>query len=161
MISSPAAAEVEGFVQDIIPEPTALGDTENASVPGYYWAVAVVGFLWNCIGVYFYMMAKLDPQTTIAGMPSAMQDYVLNMPLWAHVGWSLGIWGSFIGSILMLQRRRQAIAAFLVSLLGALASFTAQAKAGVLTPAEPIMVLTIIGILLWFCRRSREQGLLN
>lgn len=149
-------------MQDTIPEAAEPGvDIDGAAVPGYYWAIAVVGFLWNCIGVYFYMMAKLDPQTTMAGMPPGMRDYVLNMPLWAHVGWSLGIWGSFVGSVLMLLRRRQAVAAFLVSLLGAIGSFTAQAQAGVLTPAEPIMILAIIAFLLLFCRRARDQGQLT
>ena len=149
-------------MQDTIPESADDGlDSEAGSVPGYFWAVAVVGFLWNCIGVYFYMMAKIDPQTTMAGAPPAMQDYVLTMPLWAHVGWSLGIWGSFIGSVLMLLRNRHAVTAFLVSLLGAIASYSAQGLAGVLTPAEPIFILAVIAFLLWFCRRAQGKGQLR
>lgn len=149
-------------MQDTIPEAAESGlDSDSDGVPGYYWAVAVVGFLWNCIGVYFYMMAKIEPQATMAGMPLAMQDYVLTMPLWAHVGWSLGIWGSFVGSVLMLLRRHLAVPAFLVSLLGAIASFSAQGLAGVLTPAEPILILTVIALLLWFCRRAHGKGQLR
>jgi len=162
MVSSTGDAKVEGIMQDTIPEAAEPRlDDESPAVPGYFWAIAVVGFLWNCIGIYFYMMAKLDPQATLAGAPPAMQEYVQNMPLWAHIGWSLGIWGSFVGSVLMLLRRREAVAAFLVSLLGAIGSFGAQAQAGVLTPAEPIMILAIIAFLLWFGRRSRERGLLR
>ena len=84
-----------------------------------------------------------------------------SMPLWAHLGWSLGIWGSFVGSVLMLLRRRHAVTAFVVSLLGAIASFAAQGLAGVLTPAEPVMILTVIALLLWVCRRAQGQGLLT
>ena len=157
MVSSTRDAQVEGIMQQTIPEQA----DDYSDAPSSFWAVAVVGFLWNCIGVYFYMMAKLDPQATTAAMPSAMQTYVLNMPLWAHVGWSLGIRGSFAGSVLMLLRRRQAVAAFLVSLLGAIASFSAQAQAGVLTPAEPILILAIVGFLLWFCSRARAHGVLR
>ncbi len=149
-------------MQDTIPEAADSGlDNQSDGVPGYYWAVAVVGFLWNCIGAYFYIMAKIEPQATMAGMPPAMQDYVLTMPLWAHVGWSLGIWGSFVGSVLMLLRRHLAVPAFLVSLLGAIASFAAQGLAGVLTPAEPILILTVIAFLLWFCRRAHDKGQLR
>ena len=149
-------------MQDTIPEAADSGlDSEGDGVPGYFWAVAVVGLLWTCIGVYFYMMAKIEPQAMMVGMPSAMQDYVLTMPLWAHVGWSLGIWGSFIGSVLMLLRRHLAVPAFLVSLLGAIASFSAQGLAGVLTPAEPILILTVIAFLLWFCRRAHAKGQLR
>ena len=149
-------------MQDTIPEAADSGhDSESGSVPGYFWAVAVVGFLWNCIGVYFYMMAKIEPQAMLAGMPPAMQAYALDMPLWAHVGWSLGIWGSFLGSLLMLLRRHLAVPAFLVSLLGAIASYSAQGLAGVLTPAEPILILTVIAFLLWFCRRAHAKGQLR
>lgn len=148
-------------MQDALPDAAIDGfDDADEGTPGYYWAVAVVGFLWNCIGVYFYMMAKLDPATTMAGAPPAMQDYVRHMPLWGHIGWSLGIWGSFAGSVLMLMRRSLAVPAFLVSLLGAIVSYAAQELAGVLTPAEPIMILSIIAILLLFCRRARNRGIL-
>lgn len=137
---------------------------ENASVtaPGWqYWAVAVIGFLWNCIGAYLYILTKQGDPMVMAGAPQAMQDYIANMPTWAHIGWSLGIWGSFAGSVLMLLRLRWAVQAFLVSLLGALLSFAGQARAGVLEPSQPAVILIVIGFLLWFCRRAERSGVLR
>ena len=138
-----------------------MTDTTRAAPPKSFWIVSAVSLLWNAFGGYLYLAAKLDPQTALASAPAAMQDYIAQMPLWAHVGWSLGIWGSLLGSVLLLLRSRHAVAAFLVSLLGAIASYAAQAQAGVLTPAEPIMILAVIALLLWFSRRSRDRGLLN
>lgn len=139
-----------------------MNDKASAAAPGWqYWAVAVIGFFWNCIGAYLYILTKQGDPTVMAGVPQAMQDYVSHMPLWAHVGWSLGIWGSFAGSGLMLLRRRWAVQAFLISLLGALLSFAGQAQAGVLQPAQPIMVLAVIAFLLWFCRRAERSGVLR
>ena len=83
------------------------------------------------------------------------------MPTWAHIGWSPGIWGSFAGSVLMLLRSRWAIQAFLVSLLGALLSFSGQAQAGVLEPAQPVMIVAVIAFLLWYSRRSQQTGILR
>ena len=97
----------------------------------------------------------------LAAAPPEMQDYIATMPIWASIGWALGIWGSFAGSVLMLLRLRWAVQAFLVSLLGALLSFAGQARAGVLEPAQPAVILIVIGFLLWFCRRAERSGVLR
>lgn len=135
--------------------------TRSPKVPTSYWVVAVLGFLWNCIGAYFYIQARLDPEAVMGAAPQEMRDYVANMPLWANVGYGFGIWGSFAGSVLMLLRSRHATSAFLVSFLGAALSFTGQDLAGVLRPAEPVMILAVIALLWWFCRRSARQDVLR
>jgi len=139
-----------------------MNDKASAATAGWqYWTVAVIGFFWNCIGAYLYILTKQGDPAVMAGAPQAMQDYIANMPTWAHIGWSLGIWGSFAGSVLMLLRLRWAVQAFLVSLLGALLSFAGQAQAGVLEAAQPAMILIVIGFLLWFCRRAERSGVLR
>ena len=132
-----------------------------AKVPGSFKVVAWLGMVWNTLGAALYTWAKLDPAGSSAGASPAMQDYIANMPLYAHFGWSLGIWGSFLGSVLMLIGRRQAVPAFLVSLLGALVSFGAQAKAGVLDAPMTAFIVAIIAFLLWYSNRAQGQGLLN
>lgn len=135
--------------------------TNGTKAPTIYWVVAVLGFLWNCIGVYFYIQARLDPDAVMAGAPVEMRDYVANMPLWANIGYGFGIWGSFAGSVLMLLRSRHAATAFLVSFVGAAISFIGQAQAGVLRPAEPLMILGVILLLWWYSRRAAAQGILK
>ncbi len=136
------------------------GQTGSA-VPGSYWVVAVLGTLWNSFGAYLYTMANLGDASVTAGAPPEMLAYMASMPVWAHAGWAFGIWGSFAGSVLMLLRSRHAVTAFLVSLVGALVSYGAQAMAGVLTPAEPIMILVVILFFWWYCRRAAGQGVLR
>lgn len=133
----------------------------SAAVPTSFKAVAWLGMVWNTIGAVLYTWAKLDPVAAAASAPPAMQDYMANMPLYAHLGWSLGIWGSLLGSVLMLMGRRAAVTAFLVSLLGALVSFGAQAQAGVLEVPMAAFITGIIALLLWYSRRAQGQGLLN
>lgn len=136
------------------------GQTGRA-VPGSYWVVAVLGMLWNSFGAYLYTMANLGDTSVTAGAPPEMLAYMAAMPVWAHAGWAFGIWGSFAGSVLMLLRKRHAVTAFLISILGALVSYAAQAMAGVLTPAEPVMILVVILFLWWYSRRAASQGLLR
>lgn len=133
----------------------------SAKVPTSFWAVAVIGFLWNCIGAYFYIMARIDPGAVMGDAPPEMQDYVAHMPLWANIGYGFGIWGSFAGSALMLLRSRHAVTAFAVSFVGAALSFAGQAIAGVLRPAEPALILVVIAALWWYSRRSQAQGILR
>jgi len=136
-------------------------DSQAGKVPLSFWVIATLGLLWNALGAWFYIQARLDPNAVMAGAPQEMRDYVANMPLWANIGYGFGIWGSFAGSVLMLLRSRHAVTAFLVSLLGAVISFSGQAMAGVLRPAEPALILTVIAFLWWFCRNEAAKGTLR
>jgi len=68
--------------------------TLAAKPPPSFWVVAGVGFVWNCIGAYFYIQARLDPDAVMGSAPQEMRDYVAGMPLWANIGYGFGIWGS-------------------------------------------------------------------
>ncbi|MBN8485720.1 MAG: hypothetical protein J0L50_13200 [Sphingomonadales bacterium] len=138
-----------------------MNKVAGGSVPTSFWVIAGVGMIWNAIGGYLYTWSKLDPAAALTQASPAMQDYVANMPVWAHLGWSLGIWGSVAGSVLMLVRSRYAVPAFLVSLVGAIVSYAAQAMAGVFEPALSIFIVLVIAFLWHYSRRSAAQGLLG
>ena len=123
-----------------------------------FWLIALLSLLWNAFGGYLYVMASMGDAAIIASAPPEMQAYMATMPIWAHSGWAIGIWGSVLGSLLLLARSRHAVTAFLVSFLGAVVSFAAQAMAGVLSPAEPLMILTVILLQWWYSRRCANKG---
>jgi len=89
-----------------------------AKTPLHLWAVGVVSLLWNAFGAVDYTMTKLKNMSYLAGMTPEQQAFLFGFPLWANIGWALGVWGSLIGSILLLARSRHATAAFAISLLG-------------------------------------------
>ncbi|MFN3516303.1 MAG: hypothetical protein ACK4YM_03980 [Novosphingobium sp.] len=130
-------------------------------VPASFWVIAGAGMIWNAIGGIIYTWSKLDPSAALAKASPAMQAYIATMPIWAHLGWSLGVWGSVAGSVLMLVRSRYAVPAFLVSLVGAIVSYAAQAIAAVLEPALSIFTVLVIAFLWHYARRSAVQGLLG
>lgn len=138
-----------------------MEEHSGGSVPGSYWVTATIGLLWNGFGAYLYTLSNLGDPSVTAGAPPEMLDYIANMPVWAHAGWAFGIWGSLAGSLLMLARSRRPVGAFVVSALGALASFAAQAMAGVLTLAQPLVILAVIAFLWWYCRRAVVLGILR
>lgn len=135
--------------------------TNAARVPTSFWVIAVIGLLWNSLGAYLYMTARLDPETALAAATPAMRDYFVNQPIWANLGYGLGIWGSFFGSVAMVLRSRHAVGLFLVSLVGAVASHIAQAMAGVLTLPLAITILIVVAFLWHYSRRSAALGILR
>lgn len=94
--------------------------------PVHLWIVGVVSLLWNCFGAFDYTMTKMKNAEYLAAFTPEQQAYFLNFPLWANIGWGLGIWGSVLGSILLLMRSRHAATAFLASIIGLAISSTYQ-----------------------------------
>lgn len=98
--------------------------TEASKTPIHLWVVGIVSLLWNAVGAFDYVMTKLKNPEYLAAFTAEQQAYFSSFPLWANVGWGLGIWGSVLGSILLLARSRHAVTAFLLSLVGlAISSF--------------------------------------
>jgi hypothetical protein len=138
-----------------------MNDTLGTKVPTQFWIVAIIGLLWNSFGAYLYMMARLDPETALAGADPAMRAYVANQPIWANIGYGLGIWGSFFGSLAMALRSRFAVPLFAASFVGALVSHLGQALAGVIPALLAVTIMVIIAALWWYARRSQAQGILK
>ena len=91
--------------------------TDAVKTPWHLWAVGIVSLLWNAGGVASYLATKFNALDAF-GMPTETHSYFYGFPAWAVAFWALGVWGSFIGSALLLLRRKLAVAAFAISLIG-------------------------------------------
>lgn len=89
-----------------------------AKTPWHLWVVGVLSLLWNAIGAFDYTMTKLGNAEYLSAFTPEQLAYFEGFPLWANAGWALGVWGSLLGSLLLLARSRHAVTAFAVSLLG-------------------------------------------
>lgn len=138
-----------------------MNTSAGGKLPASFWVIGVLGLLWNAFGAYLYMQARLDPQAALAGVSPEMRDYFANQPIWANLGYGLGIWGSFLGSVAMVMRSRHAVPLFLTSLIGAAISHLAQAMAGVIPIGLAIVIMGVIAFLWWYGRRCVQQGLLR
>lgn len=151
-----------------------MSATVTGRVPASYWIVTALGLVWNGYGAFDYLMTRLrnmDFLTAAAGSPETAQEMLAMidaMPWWAQMLWGLGVWSSVLGSVLMVARSRHAVPAFLVSLIAAVLSFAYQSTltmpAALDTPAMQVMPAVILGViaLLWFyCRRCAARGTLR
>ncbi len=138
--------------------------------PGWqYWVIAVVGLLWNCIGAMDYTMTELQVESYVAMMTEEQRAYVDAFPAWSIAFWALGVWGAILGSVLMLLRKKLAVTAFGISLLGLLGTTIYQygvsdAPDSFKTPgtmAFSAVIWLIALFLFWYARKKRDEGVLG
>lgn len=146
----------------------------SARTPAHLWIVGALALLWNCFGCYDYVMSHMRNMEYIGKSmpgvdPAAALAWMDAFPMYAKVGWGLGVWGGLLGAILLLIRSRYAVWAFAVSMLGIVLSIGWQiAKAPKLAGAEGPMyavmpwVIIVIGLfLLWYSWTMEKKGVLR
>ncbi len=121
------------------------------------------------------MMTKMRNMDYLAGMtppgvdPSTLLAYIEGMPLYAQVGWGLGVWAALIGSVLLLMRNRYAVWAFGLSLVGMALSFGYMFVGPPMPGSEDAgmmkympLLIVILGIAQFaYARAAEKKGLLH
>jgi hypothetical protein len=92
--------------------------TDVRKTPWHLWVVGGVSLIWNAFGAMDYVMTKMGNAEYLAGFSAEQQAWFADFPVWANIGWALGVWGSLLGSLLLLARSRHAVTAFLISAAG-------------------------------------------
>lgn len=132
------------------------------AIPWHFWAIAAVGMLLNSFGALDYTMAQLRNPSWIGKIDAEMLAKIDAAPIWATSAWALGVWGSFVGAVLLLIRSRRAATAFAVSFVSALISFAWQFSAGlVATPILPLGILAAVAFFWWYAGKMRDEGVLT
>jgi hypothetical protein len=118
--------------------------------PVHLWIVGILALLWNAVGCYDYIMTRMRNTDYLASMmptvdPNAMLAWVDAFPIYAQIGWALGVWGGLAGAILLLVRHRWAVWAFALSLVGAILGLGYQIVAAPpLAGTEGDMMMTVM-----------------
>ena len=137
------------------------------NAPVSFWIIAVLSLIWNLFGCYDYLMSQLSPASYFAsmGMNADSSAYMAALPAWLTAFWALGVWGSLLGSLLLIARSRQAAPAFALSLLGLAVSQLTQAF-WLHPPQEAPISLTLaiwsaVVFLLLYARSMAAKGVLR
>ena len=75
-----------------------------ARTPAHVWIVGILSLLWGCFGAYDYTMTRMRSteyiKSSMPGVdPNAALAWIDSMPMYAQVGWGLGVWFGLLGSI--------------------------------------------------------------
>ena len=145
------------------------------STPIHLWLVGAISFLWNCFGCYDYLMTRMRDTDYIAAAmpgvdPKAALAWVDGFPLYAQIGWGLGVWMGLLGAILLLMRSRWAVWSFVLSFVGALLGLGYQialapplpgAHDSALNKAIPYVVIAIALALVLYARAMEKRAVLR
>lgn len=126
--------------------------------PFMFWAVAVVGLLWNLIGCWNYIVQS-NPEA-VAQMPDIYRLIVENRPAWATAGFAVSVFAGAVGAILMLLGRKIATGLFALSLLGSLATFYFTFRVLGIEPATLSALLMSVALLI-FSNLAVRKGWLH
>ena len=135
--------------------------------PWHLWLVAAIAILCNGYGGYDYVMSQLQGAAYYRqlGMTEAQIAFMAGYPVWMDAVWAIGVWGAVAGSVLLLLRSRWALSAFVLSLLGFLASVAyALATPGGAAVMNPAMSLVIAGgglFFIWYAWAMSRAGVLR
>ncbi len=94
------------------------GGAAGRKAPVHLWIVGVLSLLWNSIGAFDYLATQLGLEFYMSQFTEQQLTYFNSFPAWVVAGWAFGVWGSFVGSIALLLRKKWAFHAFAVSLAG-------------------------------------------
>jgi hypothetical protein len=86
--------------------------------PLWYWATAGLGLVWNAYGVLQFTgsLSATEDSLMAGGMTADQAQVMLTYPTWMTLAFGLGVFGGLIGAVLLLLRRREALAVLAVSL---------------------------------------------
>jgi hypothetical protein len=139
------------------------------------WVIGALSFLWNCFGCYDYLMTRMRNTDYIAAAmpgvdPNAALAWVDKFPLYAQIGWGLGVWMGLLGAILLLMRSRWAVWSLALSFVGAglglgyqiaLAPPLPGAHESAMTNAIPYVVIAVALALALYARAMEKRGVLR
>lgn len=142
--------------------------------PLHLWIVGALALLWNGFGAYDYLMTRMRDTDYLAGMmptvdPAAALAWIDGFPVYAQVGWPLGVWGGLIGAILLLARSRWAVWLFAASLVGAVLGLGYQIVAapplagteGAMNEIMPFVIILVALGLFLYARAMKAKGVLR
>ena len=125
--------------------------------------IAVIGGCHDChTAGYNESGGQVDPNVALA--------WIEGMPMYAQVGWGLGVWFALLGSVLLLARSRWAVWSFGISLIGAVLSIGYQlalappmpgASGGAMMKAIPAVIIVVAVLLFYYARAMEKRGALR
>lgn len=133
-----------------------------------FWIISILALLWNLMGVWAYIDHVTMTSETLLSKPIEEQALYTNVPAWATAAFAIAVWGSTLGSILLLIRKSWATPVFVIAFAGIIVQMIHQLfiskSIEVYGPGGavmPVMIILIGAFLIWYSRNATEKGWLK
>jgi hypothetical protein len=133
--------------------------------PISYWIVAIFALVWNIIELYFssFEFEFLEKNSTVEEFKA-----IQSIPLWYTVVFLAALFSEFLGSLMLLMRKKIAILFFAISLITLviielywLFYFDIKNVSVVISIIIPVAVITIAGLLYLYSKKATKNGWLS
>lgn len=91
--------------------------TPDRKTPWHLWVIGVVSLLWNSVGLVDFLMTQTKNEAYMSSFTPEQLEYFYSFPVWANIAWGIAIFGSILGSLLLLLRNKLSVPVFVISLL--------------------------------------------
>lgn len=92
--------------------------------PVHLWVVGVLALFWNGFGAFDYLMTQTENESYMSQFTPEQLEYFYGFPTWVVLFWALAVWGGVLGAVLLLLRKRIAVAVLLASFVSMAITFT-------------------------------------
>lgn len=140
----------------------------GARTPVHLWIVGILALLWNLMGVVDYLATQFRWEFYMSGFSQEQLDYFYGFPSWMVACWAIAVWGSLLGAIALLLRKRWAVWCFGVALVGmvftTIYSYLLAEGAEIMGTFGNVftLVIWVIAILLfWYSWKMVKKGVLT
>lgn len=138
------------------------------SRPKSFWLIAVLGLLWNLVGVLMFLMTVAMTPEQLATLPAEQRQVVEATPSWLNVLFGIAVATGTLGALGLLLKKRWAATLFLLSLLVVVvqmvASFAVTPMWSLVGPSSVVMpaIVVLIALGLWlYARKAAARGWLG
>lgn len=98
-----------------------MNDNSKMKPTLWFWALSILGLLWNLMGVSAYLMDAYMKDETLATYSEGQREIFINQPVWLTAAYAIAVFGGTLGCVGLLLRKKWATPLFLVSLIAVIA----------------------------------------
>lgn len=133
-----------------------------------FWVISVLALIWNIFGVLAYLGQAYMPEMVKENIPENQLQFMENTPAWVTAAFAIAVFGGFLGSILLLARKKFANTLFFISLLGVIAQLiynyfmtNGVEVFGTSWLIQSIITLLVSFFLVFFSRKAINSNILR
>jgi len=140
----------------------------TTKAPVHLWIVGILAVVWNAIGCFDYYATQSKLESYMSQFTPEQLEYFYGFPAWVDACWAIAVWGSLLGSILLLARKAWAVWLFGLAILGLAATtvynFVLSDGMAVMGSGAALfsVVIWVIALFLFFYARAMvRKGVLK
>jgi hypothetical protein len=132
-----------------------------------FWIISILALIWNIMGVVAYLGQAYITDEALALLPEADQAYYNNVPAWVTAAFAIAVFSGFIGTVVLLMKKKFATSLFIVSFLAVITqsiyNLFIQNYADVIgvKMIMPLVIIVIALFLVWYSKNETKKGVLT